>query len=518
LVEGEYENAARNIPFNGLNTEFSGVSNQPRGNRAKTALTYTLLQRYLIDCPMAYRLLYKDISSLAIDDNPALKTETEGLLPYNTASYYAEGRTIRKIIEFLRTSKDIPEKDITEDVKLKVARATDVHQAYVRYSRALESSRISYNLHLRTFAFTNFPYSDESKNLILDSYKSKSLLSKAETSLKAFKNFVVALEALKNVDSALDSEQESLEVKKAYPYNNYIVLKSWVIREETMSSHIARESNFNSGYTTVSFLGFPHLYQITSELKRQNIGYIVLEPRAARVAESDKFRRFVTPSRRQSYINEATKWSNKGPVNPTALEVQNNYKPFLSQGSAFYRERIASEQNLFAPEKQPTVDYEKLSAAMSRNGLLSQSQITVENAARSSPQTQLFDKAFARFDHFPDGRSSKLTITNAKDIRWTGGDGTNRYKFLEQAPVRYTGNVSAVNGFSINFFQPSGSPTLFASLYNSAHRRYYFFEETQIFELLADLPRLNNLREILIHLQFAETENLKKQEHEPNGE
>lgn len=518
LVEGEYENAARNIPFNGLNTEFSGVANQPRGNRAKTALTYTLLQRYLIDCPMAYRLLYKDVSSLAIDDNLALRTETDGLSADNPASYNALKRTVRKISEFLRTAKNIPEKDITEDVKLKVARATDVLQAFVHYYRALESSRIPSAVHSRTFAFPNFPYSEESKNLIFEAFKSKSLLSKSETSLQAFKDFLAAVEVLRNIDSNLVSEQESLEIKKAYPYNLYLVLKSWVIREDIMSGHITRESNFNSGYTTISFLGFPHIYQITGELKKQNIGYIVLEPRAGRVAEPDKFQKFVTPSRRQSYINEATKWGNKGPVNPTALEVQNNYKPFLSQGSAFYRERIASEQNLFAPEKQLTVDYEKLSAAMSRNGLLSQSQITVENTAGISPQTQPFDKAFAHFEHFQDGKSSKLTITNAKDIRWTGGDGTNRYKFLEQAPVRYTGNISTVNEFSIDFFQPSGSPTLFASLYNSAQRRYYFFEETQIFDLIADLPRLNNLREILIHLQFAETENLKKQEHEPNGE
>jgi len=67
LVEGAYQDP-RNIGFSGLDMLIN------TGSDTSTAVVYSLLNRYMINTPMAYRLLYdRKIQATAIDNNELLR-------------------------------------------------------------------------------------------------------------------------------------------------------------------------------------------------------------------------------------------------------------------------------------------------------------------------------------------------------------------------------------------------------------------------------------------------------------
>jgi hypothetical protein len=68
LVEGAHENPSRALPFNGLDRIVNAAG------ETRAAVVYSLLGRYAINTPLAYRLLYdQKISAYAIDNNELLR-------------------------------------------------------------------------------------------------------------------------------------------------------------------------------------------------------------------------------------------------------------------------------------------------------------------------------------------------------------------------------------------------------------------------------------------------------------
>jgi hypothetical protein len=417
LNEGEYEKEDRNIPFNGLDTELKNIPDGPAGSDLSPALVYVLLERYIIDCAMAYRLIYnKDMPSRAIDDNPALADEDRVREGQNALDGSFEWIVLQindKAEDFLSDAKN-------GTVEQRAA-ASELVKAIHDYDSVQE----------RLYSTPERP----TRAIVSDYDKASALL----------KTVVELAEKFQHLEPGIQLGNEISLVKGKVPFQaRRAFANNYATRESVMATEIIAESNFTSAYTPIAFLGYSHLYAITADLSSKGIGYAVFRPRLTGVrdyGDAHKFNRFVSPATRADYLKEATKW-NKGPVGLTAAQIASLIRPFIREGAAKFQSERLAERAAFAKQANLTVDYDNVLRSIAANGVLSQATIQIEAPPNVQPpnaaSSNVPPNAVAYFEAGSSGTKSRLVILEPRGEGWRGASGQARYETLRTIPLEYS--------------------------------------------------------------------------------
>jgi hypothetical protein len=444
LDEGEYEKEDRSIPFNGLDLEFKKLPAGLVGSDLKPALVYALLERYLIDCAMAYRLLYDDkMPSLAIDDNTSLAKEDQ----------------IKKGLD-----KELEERESSENL---VSEIQDKVEEFLSARRNVTARRqaIGDELFKAVDAYRSAGLGGTAARDVAASYqKIAELLGRIVQLAEQFQQAAPA-SRLQSAISSLKGH-DPFKVERAYAQN-------FAARDAVMADQIVKEAYFTAANTPIAFLGDGHLYGITDELRKKGVGYVVLSPSSFfhNYEDRTKFDRFVSPSTRADYLKEATQW-NKGPVGPLASEVATVIGPFLKQGAAKFQSERLAERAAFLKQPDFTVDYDKVAGAAAANAVLTQARIEVETTAGAAQQPNVPPEAVAYFDPGAGAKRPRLVILEPAGDGWRGPSGQVRYDTLRNVPLPYSNDKYAGGSDVINFYELPGGQ-LGATVYHPSSGRTY---------------------------------------------
>lgn len=495
LVEGEYERPDRSIPFNGLDGEILKLPAVSAGRDPRRTLVYALLQRFMIDCAMAYRLIYGDVPSRAIDDNPGLAAGVaaedqlrQGLTEPDDTYDLNIYRILAKADEALAASAEVSaEQRAARDELFRTADeywATTSHALYGSASRP-------------------------TRDVVSDYQKASQLFTRLVELAERFQQAVPAARLREEIAPLKGKDPFKFKKQRYQPY---------AARDVVMGEQIIGEADFTSGYTPIVFLGFSHLYAITADLGQKEIGYAVFTPRRIdplRSRDDDDFNDFISPATRAEYLRKAARW-NKGPVGPLASQVQTVLGPFIQQGGTKFQSEWAADRAAFLGQTGFTVDYEKLAAAASANGVLTQARIGWEGGA---PPPKPPPGSFAYFEPGPEGSRPRLVVLNPREAGWGGAGGQARYNFLRDLPLTYP-DAFELQSNALNLYPDPGTGRTFAAVFEPVSGRHYFSEGGA--DATADFLRQHPLGSlgggVTIRIDFSETERRQERKFSADGE
>lgn len=499
LNEGEYEEKDRSIPFNGLDAELKKVPDGPAGSDLRPALVYALLERYLIDCAMAYRLLYnKEIPSLAIDDNSALADEDRVVEErYSSAFSFDTG-----VSQISNEAEDFLSEPKNGTVDQRAA-ANELIKAIHEY----ESVRPSWQ------AMRQRP----ARDVVKDYDKASELFKRVVQLAEKFQQVNPEIQ-IGNQISLLKGKDPS-KPGRAYA-NNYAT------RDGVMATQIIGESAFTSAYTPIAFVGYSHFYAITEDLRSQGIGYVVYRPRIDEkrdFGDDYNFDRFVSPITRADYLKEATKW-NKGPVGLTAGQIASLISPFMREGGAKFQSQRVAERATFAKQANLTVDYDNVLRSVAANGMLSQAMIEIEAPAMpqraNAVSSNVPPQALAYFEAGASGNRSRLVIIDPRGPGWRGASGQARYEILRNIPLEYSPNYDFEGNDLQYFVLPGGKRA--ATMSDSMTNRTYIYSggppATSDILTIPPASKPKGGSSTRIHMSVSEVERKQERKFMTNGE
>jgi hypothetical protein len=249
-----------------------------------------------------------------------------------------------------------------------------------------------------------------------------------------------------------------------------------MLRNRTMSRLIvtAAKAPATYGGIPIAFIGSFHTKGITSVLRENNIGYIVVEPvrstifRAPKSEERD-FARFVAD--RSGFLR--TGGVNKGAAELSPIEVQAYVLPKLRLAARWHDTQAA----VIAARVDPasTIDAGKLSSSILDNPYSIYTSVDIGGGGQLPPETPA--GGFGFFE--PSGDRLRLTLLGSRDERWRADD--SRYRFLALVTARIPDkdpsnpNANWVEAMTLNS-QDRDSGKAFVSYYDGRNNRLWLVE------------------------------------------
>ena len=418
LVEGLYQED-RSIPFNGVEMKVNAAG-ETRG-----AFVYSLLSRFLINTPTAYRLLYdQGMPAHAIDDNSKLQYPAPPPGRANRDQLTSLSNLIKAVVQ-ANSLSDLDKVQAVETIKDAAI--------YIRAQQREASG-------------------DE-----LVSYYRKS-------SRKA----AALAQSLKTADAdALAADAAYWEWQRMQ-YQNALDRNSSMVREIVSQIRVA------AGDLPVAFIGNFHTSGIIPGLQAAGIGYVVIEPRLIVPYTEEESRAFEQANHgnsRETYLSSVR--LNMGFNGLTAAEVRKLDSKFDARLADARTVQTSFERDFSAiPGSAIIVD--RLAATRNNNGSIS--ELVISSGGNQPPPPGDFGAAFAWFDP-NDGKPSgkpTLVIADPKDRKWSGWE---RYNFLRNAlffPPQERAGITVEAG--LNFYPDPGSGLMFVAMYDAKTKRTYCFE------------------------------------------
>jgi hypothetical protein len=452
LVEGYFAEETKYIPTGPLLERFSSnVSTNPQ--------VFSLLRNFLIDGPFAYRLLYDpDLPAVAIDD-PQLIERTPP--EQKTKGLIETSKVLRKIDEKLQK---LPSNEITE-----AQSGLSILSWYVRadISDLKGQAFIDYQLQLA----------------------------------ELYDALGKSLSALQSRD--FNAEISFLDAQARAYRTNARRFQNSLERDATMARNILEHftSKEHSDLIPIVFVGNFHTPAITSQLRSQGIGYVVIEPRASLVAtekEQDNFNKALNLNTRLNYLKELA-GDLKLTVAPTEAELT-YYQSFLRRrvvpGAEEQNRRLRESFGSFGSNK---INLASLSGALEANGFLNEAQVSFGGFDRNHPPP--FERAFGYFSLGPQGKPPELVFFQPKDEGWERQD---RYRFLQKVSLILPYEEIQRQTRKVRFFQDQETKKIFCTYFDPQTQRFYLFEgdRIDIFKALP-LPKEKDEEEALIHMRIS---------------
>lgn len=434
LVEGSYQ-GSRNI---GLATLPQALDATARGP-ARTRMVQSLLHNFLIDTPMAYRLLHGPIKTTAIDDNGFLAADNPRI-PRPLHDQINSLREFNVAVDNLSSADPVIKKYLSDAVAMtsvfltaEMAEVTD--EAYVDYFSALSEQ-------FRKLA-------DET-----------SLLGSDITS-----NLLSGAAAFSRDADAYADEAKGFE----------LALK----RNDVMAAQITAASGRFPRSIPIAFIGSFHTEGITRTLRDNGVGYVVIETRprsSASRLERERFSRAIDLNTYDAFV--ASVRLHKLNVAPTVTKVQTIYRPKMVRKGIEIRRELKAAQTRIAAIQDAKLDVNEFLTAAGESGNLAKAKL-VFNGGNQPPPPSEFAGAFAYFEP-GDGEGGSasgpaFTVNDVRDARWSS---TERYKFLRSVVFPKRSDPGGLQLESeVTVYSDLSGEWIFTTVFDSKSGRVYCFEE-----------------------------------------
>jgi len=426
LIEGDLLDDSRDIPCIQLNSFFS------KDKKIKKFQVYELLRRFVIDGPMAYRLLYNEnIPAIAIDDPVALsKTPSRPKLDSRSELISIYNKIKDKMLDLRESEKET------------------ISQVLYQW---ISINTIVYNL------------------------EGKDLVAFLKEKLRVGK---VLLEKLKQLDNVnfkdiigyIDNHVNKLK-------DEVVVLQNGLIRDSMMADYINKHYKSKYGHRIpVVFIGNFHTPGIIQSLN-EDIGYIVIEPLGFITTNSDELRRFKESIEDyDSLIQSLSRHSRKLRVSPSEKHF-NQISSYLN----YLENNLNNIHHSSNVNVENSALYEKMLSTVIENPCLNNAQIQFDNGGNNNiPPT--FNDAFAAF--FPSSNDGSFNnLNNQKKLLLFTSKGNlsqsdvDKINFLSSTlitPPLF--ELYAEQTTKVSFYQDESSKKLFCTLYDPKSKGYYFFD------------------------------------------
>lgn len=467
LIEGEYYGQSREIDYGSLPAALKAA---PVG-ASRNALVYQLLRKFLVDTPLAYRLLYvgepASLPATAIDDNTLLE-RAPALVPGR------DRRELDAVIGIAQAVSKIPWKDdaTRRAIEEKVGIAAMMTIAYVRAD--------------------------------LSQMSSDQLPRHYSAIAKQFKTLADLGARLADAGQAsgLSTHASFLRTQRTAYLSQADQYQRALARNTKMLEFIVPAAKNGRAVLPLAFIGNYHTEGITRGLRSEEIGYIVIEPRPREAVgdperEHTDFQKAIHSLTAEAYLQRLL--MNKGFVKPRESYVSRFYFPYLQRQGAeiktAYERSLRDYRVLAAPELR----FNELVSAMSDNGSLS--GLAIGYGRNKPPPPGKFAGAFAFYDG--SGGRPELVILDPSDRRWQEND---RYDFIRSGRFGLPPAEGAItSALAITYYRDARTGRTFSTFYDRQSKRIYCFESTPAqLASLAPLPVGSEKTGYDVRLQLSE--------------
>jgi len=438
LVEGEYDRAqGRRIDLGKLGETFDRLQNQTRAE----GLAYDLLSRYMIDSPTAYRLLYdRKLEAFAIDD-----------------------------LEHLGLSS--PNEALVDHIKIAEA-VRDFYRA-IEKEDALNSpgNRSAKESIQRTLgvvaAYANAGLEGANDQTLVEYYKNLSELLNNATDLgKKIMQASPGIQLGPIVDELTIQAKACDRERREY--------SEGINRNATMSKYIAEYARQSGRRVPIAFIGNFHTYGITDYLRKQNIGFVVVEPHFGYTSREElaRFNEMLYSDTRPRLL-QTLQGNHKLGVRPSDQEITKYYAPYLDGRLRQFTKQDDALKRQLASLPTSGFNYQHFSEIRRQNPSLMVAAVEVGDGGDGSKLPPGFDGAFAFYDP-PGGPNpnGRFVVVDRNDDAWRA---QGRYRYLKEAFLVLSSSESRKEGKS-TFWYDRESNQWFAGLYRPETKRLYFFE------------------------------------------
>jgi hypothetical protein len=473
LVEGKYPEAAdatyatlpsRTIGDAGLAAK---VNAMPQSFRPQ--LVNSMLTSYLVDTPMAFRLLNQDlrIPAYAIDDNRYLNA-TE--------------------VRFIGEEKEAQAMSAVLKGTAKELKSEGASQA--------ETDQVMAKLYELAYLIRAFEAAD-----VADA-SDKQLLRHQQELAEMQKTFAGIAQQIGKGVPGLAPQISVLKQVATSSANEAITYDNALKRNATMVTYIIQAASASNVRTPIAFIGSYHTQGILEGLRGSGIGYVVLEPREIgrmrTVAEEKTFQNFLENP--NNYFRTVTRM-NKGLAALTPEQVEQYHSPYLLKQEQRFE---ADNRSLMAVAKltpQSEVDVARLTTAVGHNGSLAHVKIDFAGGG-VPPPPKAPPGTFAYFEN--EGGKNKLVLLGTETQRWAS-DG--RYACLEKAffalPTDATDAKLMLRLTSQ--YRDENTGQLFYTFYDGSSKRQYVVERpnSDVSPLLG-LATIKSQGNLNVHVSLSE--------------
>ncbi len=428
LVEGYWEEEIKYILTEPSLLQFSN-------DATKTAQCFSLLRNFLIDGPLAYRLLYApNLLAIAIDDPELIKN----------------------------THRQPDLKDRFETQKIFIKISEDLGNL-----KELDNETVQILYQIVNFAYL---YSQAD----IQDLKGQDAVDYFQQVAELYGTLNESLKLLQ-----LEEFSENIEFfeyqSKAYRTEAEIY-KCALARDIVMATNTIK--HFGSKYAEripLVFIGNFHTPAIISHLRSNGIGYVVIEPRISLIAtekDQKKFNDALNFDTRPSYLNRLS-GALKIQVAPLAKELP-DYRFFLERES---QKIITRRDDFIASSPLATNNTSRLISAIELNGVFSNAKLEFANQPPKLP----FQDAFASFSYDTEEEPPKMLFYNPQDEGWNRSDRLSYFqKVLPILPYKKFREGTKKH----SFYQNKDTNRLFLCIYDSQTQMFYFFEGENALNLL----------------------------------
>jgi hypothetical protein len=283
-----------------------------------------------------------------------------------------------------------------------------------------------------------------------------------------------------------------------------------LLRTKTMLRYIAPEARQAIARLPIAFIGSYHTHDIVLALAREQIGYVVVEPRfhARPGVDEIENRAFQDFLQHPKNYFQSTFGTNKGWASLSSGVVTEIHKPLIPNASHSIEARSASIERAKATAgNDVTVQPSALANALSSNATLVDAGVSFGGGGAGMPP----DPPAGTFAFFSmDGHRPNLLITDPRDPRWSGDD---RYRILGLAAIGMIEvRDSGVRRRVLDRRRDSSSGREYFFLYDSKAQGVYLVEcPPKQAAALMTLPAMIQSSEI--HIQVTENRS-KGEAHE----
>jgi len=420
--KGTIENPTRDIST----TEVEAILAQDPAARSEQV--FYLLRNFLIDSPLTYRLLYRPVPALAIDDPVALARDP------GRGEIYPKGlhRELAQILKQLQTEG--------ERARPAVAPFFALNKAYE--PEALLATRMDGASHVTWLGATN------------DKYHA---LAKSLAAVSADK-YATNIQFLKNAAKGLDLERRSFAAA--------------LERDECMAKFTRDHfTGPDAARIPVVFIGSFHTQGIIDRLG-PDIGYVVLEPRFRGDSQRQEQQFNETLVDYIRTVDRVARDTHKADVLPPQKAF-----PKLSSISKKIAEKHTSRFVLDdAPFDKATID--AIRDSIGQNGTFNTARVELAApggaGGATPPPPRDAGAAFAAFSQGPHGSFGKLLLMRDHLDGWKQQPRLNYMKNVLLAPP--DGRRASGKGVSLAFYTDPATHQVFASRYDAVTKSYYLFE------------------------------------------
>jgi len=465
LVEGYWEEEIKYIRAEPILDRFSK-------DVSKEAQVFALLRNFLIDGPFAYRLLYDpDLPALAIDDPE-------------------------------RSKKTPPEQKIKDWTE-----TSEVAKSIIQKLQGLPSDEIQNQWQILSL-WVYYVRADASE------LKGPDIIKHLENVVELYDALIKSLETLQDQDFA--SEISFLEKQVSAYRTNSKRYQFALDGDYTMATNILTHftSEEYSNRIPMAFIGNFHTPAITSHLRSEGIGYVVIEPRVSLIAterEKENFNGALNKSfdTQYNYLRDLI-GDLKLQVAPLPRELP-YYKSFLEREAP----KIRRQKIIFRASSPLSPDNtSKIYNILERNGILSNAQAIFAGSGQTPPPK--LPGAFASFSFGPGGENPKLIIYDREEENWEHSD---RLSYLEKILPILPYEKFQRETRKASFSQDKETKRMFLWLFDPQTQKFYLFEGEEtinIFKLLP-LPKPKDEEEALIHIRISIRDWLHKEKEKVLG-